>query len=543
MITDPVVGKEFYGRKEILNLLNKRADSLKEGYRQNIAILGEKFLGKTSVIHQFILSLEKNSVIPVYIEVRIEPFYNFANRFITTFLYHYLTTEKEEVPQDLNNLIKECEKLIPKTIERVSDIQDLLSKKKENEVYDSLLDLPSILRRESDKNFILILDEFQNLNKFNIKKAFSKLGQKIMLQRFTMYVVASSYYSKAKDIMRKRLSLLFGQFQIINVERFSDETAKEYLKEKLFPIKITNKYKQFLVNITSGHPFYLNIIGSNLSKIGKLEGAKRISLDHLTEVLSNSIFDSKGILTQYFSNSVSKLPLHKESVSILILLAIANGKNKTTQIKEYIGKEYATNLKKPLRLLQDLNFIDKNGRFYKFKDELLKFWLKYVYQSKYDSIHVNISQKKEYFKKRVKDYFTEYISLQERGINPRIISLFNLFCNDMVPVIGGKRRKLPDFDEVYEDKIGNSGPFIMAYTKGKVWVLAVKNDFVDQDDIQDFLKACKRSRRNIYRRIIIHINGIHVNAKILGKEKGLWLWDLNTLNHLLTVYGKEKVVK
>lgn len=543
MITDPVVGKDFFGRTKLLDLLNKRAKFIKDGYRQNIAIIGEQFLGKTSLLHQFILSLDEDSIIPVYIEVRLEPFYNFANRFINTFLFHFLKTEREDVPHDMDGLINTCKEYIPNTVKTVKRIQSLLSKKELKEVYNLILDLPSITRQDTDKNFIIILDEFQNLSKFRIKDVFRILGKKIMIQHRIMYIVASSHYMMAENILKKKLSLLFGQFQTVKIKCFSDTTAKDYLKKRLFPILMTDKYKQFIVNLTSGHPFYLNIIASNLKQTGEFEKSNRISLDQLAESLNLSIFDSKSILTQHFSDQLNRLPLDKESIYILILLAIANHKNKSSSIKSFIGSSYyVKDIEKPLKDLVKLKFLQKCGRFYKFNDSLFKIWLKYVYQAKYASIHIDISKRVEYFKQQIKQYFLEFLSQQEKSITSRIIDLYESFHNDIVPVLN-KRRRLPIFDKVYEDKIGEFGPYILAYTKGKVWVTAVEENFVTQDHMQDFLQACKRSRRNIYRKIFIFINGMHVNAKILAKEKNVWLWDLNTLNHLIQLYGKEKVIR
>lgn len=541
MIIDPVVGEEFYGRAKILELLNKRASSIKEGYRQNIAILGEQFLGKTSLLHQFILSLNENAIIPVYIEVRLEPFYNFVNRFINTFLFHFLNTKQQDVPHNIDELICSCKDYIPQTMNSIERIRSLLVKKEFSQVYNLLFDLPSIIRHETDKYFIIILDEFQNLNKFKIKDAYFVLGKKIMVQEHTMYVVASSHCEMAKNILKKKLSLLFGQFHTVRIKPFSDNTAKGYLQKKLFPITITDKYKQFIINLTSGHPFYMNIIADNLKRIGEFQNVKRISLDQLVESLDASIFDSKSILTQYFSNQLSRFPLDKESIYILILLAVVNGKNKTKDIKQFVGY-HDKDINKPLKILEDLKFLKKCGRFFKFNDSLLKFWLKYVYQAKYASIHVDISKQFQYFKQQVKQYFLDFISQQEKNITSRIVDLYSSFHNEIIPILN-KRRRLPYFDEVYEDKIGESGPFIIAYTKGKVWITAVEKNFVTQDHVQEFLQACKRSRRNIYRKIFIPINKMHVNANILAKEKNIWLWDLETVNYLMQLYGKERVIK
>ena len=60
-----------YNRLEILNNLIYRVNSFCEGYRQNIAIIGELYIGKTSLIKELIFSdkIKKDAIIPIYLEI------------------------------------------------------------------------------------------------------------------------------------------------------------------------------------------------------------------------------------------------------------------------------------------------------------------------------------------------------------------------------------------------------------------------------------------------------------------------------------------
>jgi len=69
MFTEPVTGKDFFGRDKILEVLSKRVGALKSGYRQNIALTGKMLSGKSSILHHFLESLKDASIIPLYIEV------------------------------------------------------------------------------------------------------------------------------------------------------------------------------------------------------------------------------------------------------------------------------------------------------------------------------------------------------------------------------------------------------------------------------------------------------------------------------------------
>ncbi len=65
-----VVGLEkFYGRKATLDILRKRVLDFKDGYRQNVALIGERYIGKTFVLHKFLSEMAAPDTLQVYIDV------------------------------------------------------------------------------------------------------------------------------------------------------------------------------------------------------------------------------------------------------------------------------------------------------------------------------------------------------------------------------------------------------------------------------------------------------------------------------------------
>ena len=63
---------EFYGRQDLLELLNKRSDALSKGYRQNMAIIGAELIGKTSLLKHWLSQYCDTRIVTVYIEIRHE---------------------------------------------------------------------------------------------------------------------------------------------------------------------------------------------------------------------------------------------------------------------------------------------------------------------------------------------------------------------------------------------------------------------------------------------------------------------------------------
>jgi len=52
----------FYGRRSVFEVLKKRVLGLKEGYRQNVALLGNRYIGKTALLHRLISQMEEQGL-------------------------------------------------------------------------------------------------------------------------------------------------------------------------------------------------------------------------------------------------------------------------------------------------------------------------------------------------------------------------------------------------------------------------------------------------------------------------------------------------
>ncbi len=96
-----MIKTKFFGRKDHLKTLEKRVSGLLEGYRQNIAIIGDELVGKTSIIYKFLNSFSECRVISVYLEVRPESCRDFTRRFIAILLYNFLIPSGLVLEEDL----------------------------------------------------------------------------------------------------------------------------------------------------------------------------------------------------------------------------------------------------------------------------------------------------------------------------------------------------------------------------------------------------------------------------------------------------------
>src|SRR3989338_5791002 len=142
MFSDPVVGKDFFGRQEIIDLVLKRANALKSGYRQNIAIIGHQQLGKTSILRHFLHIFRDPDVLCIYVEIKIQALDYFVEQFIRSLLYQWLIQKEQVSPGgSLADLAAKASSSIPLTVQKVHEIETLLRQRHPEEAYAKLFEL------------------------------------------------------------------------------------------------------------------------------------------------------------------------------------------------------------------------------------------------------------------------------------------------------------------------------------------------------------------------------------------------------------------
>lgn len=541
MFSEPVIGERFFGRQEVLELLNKRISALKEGYRQNIALTGQSLAGKTSILHHFLYSIKDEEFITVYVEVIKEPFGSFSNRFIATVLYNSLTKMGQRCGYDIEGLFEKAREMLPKTYAAIRQINAFVEKGDFDEGYLGLLSLTSTLKEEIKRSCVVILDEFDNLEHIGIKNPFLNFGKVIMIQKDTMYIVSSSRNQVIKKILSEKLSLLFGNFEIVKIAGFDANTARLFIDSRLSGFEVDNTLKRFLIAFTDGNPFYLSHMVKKTKEIASDRMSNNIDIDVVCDTAVDLIYNANGVIHQYLLNFILDLIDTKNKDRYISLLAsIASGKNRLPEISKAL-KSKQSEISKALGYLSELGFISKNGVFYRIDDSILEFWLKFVYQKRKDLLVDGILNRLELFKKEISSYISDFVVSLERGTTDKIAELFNSFSNELVQ-IDSKQLRLPHFTKIDLAESLEGKKFIAASFRGKTWLAQSYEEIVCENDIIDYVRNAKSRDKKCANKIIITLKGIEENAKLLAKELKISIWDLSTLNNLLSIYGKKKIV-
>lgn len=537
--------KSFYGRQRELDLLKKRVLDLKEGYRHNIAFLGSRYVGKSAVLKEFIHHLEDSDVTPIYLDLDNKDFSYFIHKFCASLLYHYLKNKQLPLHEELNLLIEESRKFIPQTIEVILKIQSDFIKGKFADAFLGVMTLPEIYTNESEQYCVLFFDEFQVLDEFAIPDVFASLGKKIMTQKKCLYCLSSSSSPLAKKILSEKLSLLFGNFELIKLEPFDVADSQAFTLQLLDDTKISPHLTNFLTDFTGGYPLYITLICNELRNLQALYQQDEIFMPLVTHAVENTLFDRWGVISRHFEIICNDLcgPKGNKVISKL-LIALADGYQKSEDLLGVLTIS-KSQLTQKLNRLQDEGVIVKNGRLHYFKDKLFKYWIQYVYQKRLTEIELTPDKQRQRFREDFNASIEHFKTTSGKDFSSRIVELLNCFDNESLK-INGRKYRLPTFKDIEPCQLKNErGLFIdviKASTDSATWLIVLKEDSFVENDISTILSEGKKLTQKPEKCLMISLSKLDDQTKLKAMQERFWIWNEEELNVLLNLFDKPNIV-
>lgn len=544
-MTDKLFEQKFFGRTDLLDLLKKRVIDLKEGCRQNIALLGNQFVGKSMMLQKFISDFDDDDVVMVYLDLENKDFAYFLNKYCASLLYFYSKNQKLPLHDDLNLLIETTKNRIPYTVEVIKKLRVKFKEGKFTECYQGLLALPEIFTNETKKFCVLIYDEFQNIELLDVEQPFLDLGKKIMTQKRCLYLLSSSAPQTAKKILSEKLSLLFGNFETISVEPFDLSNSRKYLGNLLRGYQIGELLTDFLIDFTGGHPLYLTLISRELINLSARHQQKEMYVPILAQALENSIFDRWGVLSRHFDLIIQELKEGRDNQIPAILISLANGHIQLSDIAMDTGYK-AAHLKQKFERLLETGHVVKNSKNLYFKDKLFRYWVKYVYQRRVKDVELDLEKQREMFQSEIHRVVQDFQFVAKKDFASRIVELFSCFENDMFD-INGRKYKLPAFDSItpikWQSESGDFVDVIQAIADEAVWLIALKKDCFKENDVNTIVKEIKKGRKKPERCVIVSLTGLDDHTRLRALQERFWIWNEGEINALLTLFDKPYITQ
>jgi AAA+ ATPase superfamily predicted ATPase len=219
------------------------------------------------------------------------------------------------------------------------------------------------------QDYVTFLDEIQNVLK--VKKSFIYDLQRLIDKYKPNLVVSGSLISLMKKLVENYKSPLYGRFDfIIKLKELDFETIFEICDD--FRINTETSFK--LYSVFGGIPKYYELV----------EKIKKFDFENFT---TNSFVYYPRPLFEEVKTMLKEEFGREYKTFFSILSAISRGKNKHSEIAEFIGKKQ-TEITKYLSLLkEDFEFIarelpvagGKKG-FYIIKNNIINFWFSNIWK-------------------------------------------------------------------------------------------------------------------------------------------------------------------
>ena len=348
----------FVRRNYYIDLLDKNTNSFRKGAAKNIALLGPRKSGKTSIVKEHIKNAK--DVIPVYIDlekISLNP-ENFSIEFIGNIIFYFLKRPLREYKSFLllNHLLKiEISKNASSLIKTVEN--ELLKIKPDQKLLvESAFGFAETLGKESNKKFLIVLDNFENILDLN---NFSQIKDVLSIINFdagnARYIVTSSAIKRSLALLKK-----FECYEIKNLEK---NEAFELIESA---IGKNDKASEEIFALSNGHPLVTILISK---KYNETKDAKKAFLIELLQK-ANSIYNYCNDSLNYYYNRARGQTLLK-----VILKVIANEELRLSEIAKKIYRS-APVTKSILERLMEVDIIYKKDNKFYFSDKTLRLWLK-----------------------------------------------------------------------------------------------------------------------------------------------------------------------
>lgn len=293
--------------------------------------------------------------------------------------------------------------------------------------------------------------------------------------------------------------------------------------------------------MTDGHPFYLELLADRLESFFIQSTDSFVSQELIFEMFSRELLDANGRISLLFEKKLQKSTLAKDaSACVRALFALSQGRRRVLAIAAFIGRK-VEETKKILHKLVQEDFVTKRGAFYLIEDPLLRFWLTEVYQKRSQTYLPGAQGLRESLTQALKRDFDAVQSEEKTDITARVESLFKEFRNDVLE-LGEKKIKCPQFSEIaFRPTNGRIFPVFAKSPKAR-WLCQIAKQAVHEEDVAFFLEELKRTRKKVQRKVMIILQGIDQNAKLMAQQANIQLWGLRSFNSLLELYNLPKVI-
>jgi hypothetical protein len=528
-------------RPELASHLTQRLKAFSEGFRHNLALIGPPGSGKTYQLQRILAQQPPLPLILIYCPLYQESARSFLRRFFCAILQAgglapQAANQDDARNQPMEALLESAEASLPTTAAAIRVAEGLLTRHLFGEAFNRALDAIPILAEERHQPCVLMLDEFLYLEELGFVHAFHELGKRVMIWPSTLFVLASSSPYRARLILRERLHLLFGQFELLTLEAADPSSAKAWVAQELRALRGVKALSPFLIHWLGSYPSYLGVFLKRLKELARLGG----SCTELTEALFlQAAWDVLGgpesTLHHWCLSRTERLTrVRLGARATEALIHIAQGARTSTELSQRIGR---AGLSGALQLLVEQDLAKRNGMCWVVSDPVLRCWLSTVLAAQRFDARSDSAEIRSRFEQHLRALWLRWIESAQLPLAGQVEALFTKFRDDTVS-IDSKTGRLPRFERVTAQRPHSlgAGAYLVADGSGKRWCATVQEGLIDETVIANFETFCKAQTPKPSRKVVIAKEGLDDNARLLAKSVNMWVWGSGDLQSLMKLY-------
>ncbi|MBI3312248.1 MAG: ATP-binding protein [Candidatus Omnitrophica bacterium] len=539
-MTEPI----RFEREEVLSLLLKRVDGFRAGYRQNVALLGVRGIGKSTLLRHLVRERlgQDRALVAVYIETgESENLVEWSAKLVRSLFYAALQAcALEDLPVRWEELAKACSERFPKTAGMGRKILELAEAGKPDQAYHLCWELPNLLAQELNCRVLLVLDEFHGLRRLPVKEPFRVLGRSVMVQSSTMFLVASSEEMAARGILREGLALLFGQFETIEMGPVDVAACLKSIRS-VWPLREPDPCAvSFLVDLGQGHPESLQQMIHGL-RGWKPPEREMVSPDRIVlDVMETLLWHPNALLRQRFEARLKTLPDHWSRLACVQLLsAIASGAHRLPQMAE-VADRSLSQIRKFLEILEQTGWVEKESSFHVIPDRLFRFWLVTAYPASQGVGLTDSAQGRAHFRQEALRWIRRFREAFQQPFEERAADFLKAWKEEQV-LVDGRRLLLPLLDKIRMKPLDPAGCLLIGEGKSasrRGWLFVLwKNALTETEARRIIQQISEDADLRDHRRVMVSLRMPEVNARLILQQSKIKVWDLAVLNRLLELYG------
>ncbi|MDP2922761.1 MAG: hypothetical protein Q8O30_03455 [Candidatus Omnitrophota bacterium] len=513
---------EFW--KTRLNTLDKRIKAFPQGYRQNIAILGDDEKEISYLLENYFKTNKLKEIIYIHTSASHSDRKSFFKSVVFSLLSEYLN--KNETFDNLLNCT--CTSLSTTVV----FIKDIIKRNTSPSFLD-ILEVVNKFINESGKRCIFIIENLLALKRVfpSFHNDFSKF---IVLQRNCMVILTSLDIKESEKTLYSDLNFLFGNFEKILLNETNFLENYKYLKNSLIPLPCSPFFISFFVNIFGSNIVYYNFI-KEMMKEKYINNDEDISI---ISIVRHAIYEQEAYFFQKFIREIDIIESNFKNPYLVIklLLALSEGyirKKELASLHIIDQKDLTVKLQR----LCDLNYVENLGNIYTIKDPLFSFWLSHVFKLSFCPPLLDWHKRNILFEKKMHETISLFKEDFFKDKVKKILELITSFKNDTLK-IGKTSYRLPLVTKSRLISYPEKNLHFLIAEGEEIIFAGIKEVLVEDSDIFDFIEKGKMIRGKGVKKIFISLDTFSSSAKLAAKNNKLIVWDINELNDLMRTYHK-----